>query len=69
MTQDQRLAWSVVVAKIRQANAVSQALASGFVDNHGNSLGDCDAAADAVVHRLAEALSMVGAAREKGLVK
>lgn len=48
MTTAERLKWAEIAAKLRPAGALAEALAVGYVDNHGEPIGNVDRAA----HRL-----------------
>jgi len=56
MTSSEQQNWSRVAVHVRQAAATAEALASGYVDNHGGSLGDATEAGK----RLAATLEMAG---------
>ena len=52
MTSSEQQNWSRVAVHVRQAAATAEALASGYVDNHGGSLGDATEAGKRLAARL-----------------
>ena len=56
MNETQRQQWKAIAERLRSASATVEALACGYVDNHGKSMGNEAAAAVRVIESLSWAM-------------